>query len=215
MRRGLISGRRPVLDSSHAPPDPPAPDPARDRLPVRSLAVGPSRADRRLDRRAHSAARAQGAARGLDRTAAAGRGAARVPRAGRSLLFPLKLLGLWLLAQRHWLGACADLVLAKFVSMGVTAFIFEVTRPKLLQLGLVPLALRARAWSWLAWAHGLVDPIKARIKACAAPVRAAAGGPHAAAVVAHPPPHARQRRGGAGASLRTNAPRAARTARSP
>src|SRR5215207_2389973 len=51
------------------------------------------------------------------------------------LLFPLKLLGLWMLAHGSWLGAMAVLALAKIVSMGVMAFIFEVTRPKLMQLG--------------------------------------------------------------------------------
>ena len=48
--------------------------------------------------------------------------------------------------------------------MGVTAFIFDVTRPKLLQL----------AWFrwfyehmlvWLAKAHALIDPIKLRMRA--------------------------------------------------
>ena len=50
------------------------------------------------------------------------------------MLFPIKLIGLWFLAQGWWLGAMATLGAAKVVSMGVTAFIFEVTRPKLLQL---------------------------------------------------------------------------------
>ena len=50
------------------------------------------------------------------------------------LLLPLKLLGLWMLAHGSWLGALAMLALAKVVSIGVTAFIFDVTRPKLLQL---------------------------------------------------------------------------------
>jgi hypothetical protein len=79
------------------------------------------------------------------------------------LLFPLKLLGLWMLAQGSWLGAFVVLALAKVVSMGVTAFIFELTRPKLLQL------------NWFRWfyehilvllakARALVDPLKASIK---------------------------------------------------
>src|SRR5258705_7892817 len=51
-----------------------------------------------------------------------------------ALLLPLKLLGLWMLAHGSWLGAMAVLALAKVVSLGVTAFIFELTRPKLLEL---------------------------------------------------------------------------------
>ena len=79
------------------------------------------------------------------------------------LLLPLKVVGFWMLAHGFWLGAMAVLSLAKVVSLGVTAFIFDLTRPKLLQL----------AWFrwfyehmivWLAWAHELTDPIKERIR---------------------------------------------------
>src|SRR4051812_36681774 len=50
------------------------------------------------------------------------------------LLLPLKFAGLWMLAHGSWLGATAVLALAKVLGMGVTAFIFDVTRPKLLRL---------------------------------------------------------------------------------
>jgi hypothetical protein len=79
------------------------------------------------------------------------------------LLFPLKLLALWLLAHEYWAGAVALMVFAKFVGLGVTAFVFDVTRPKLLemrwfaQLYAWVLALRAKAAE-------LVNPIKLRIK---------------------------------------------------
>lgn len=79
------------------------------------------------------------------------------------LLFPLKLLGLWMLAHGFWLGAMGVLALAKMMSLGVTAFIFEITRPKLLQLGWFRW-LYEHMLVLLEWAHGLVDPIKARIK---------------------------------------------------
>ena len=48
-------------------------------------------------------------------------------------------------------------------SLGVTAFIFEMTRPKLLEMAWFH-ALYERVIAWLALAHGLVDPIKLRIK---------------------------------------------------
>ena len=79
------------------------------------------------------------------------------------LLLPLKFLGLWMLAHGSWLEALGVLAFAKMVSVGVTAFIFDVTQPKLMQL----------AWfRWLydcvvaglAWAHGLIDPIKRRLR---------------------------------------------------
>jgi hypothetical protein len=79
------------------------------------------------------------------------------------LLFPIKIVGLWLLARGIWLGAMATLTLAKVVSMGVTAFIFDLTRPKLLQLGWFRW-LYDHVLVWLAWAHGLIDPIKERIR---------------------------------------------------
>jgi hypothetical protein len=79
------------------------------------------------------------------------------------LLLPLKFLGLWMLAHGFWLGALAVLTLAKMMSLGVTAFIFDLTRPKLLQLPWFRW-LYDHMLVWLAWAHGLVDPIKRRIK---------------------------------------------------
>ena len=77
-------------------------------------------------------------------------------------LFPLKLVGLWLLAHEYWLSAISTLVFAKFVGVGVTAFIFDVTRPKLLEMRWFEaiydfvIALRAKA-------AALVDPVKRRI----------------------------------------------------
>jgi hypothetical protein len=79
------------------------------------------------------------------------------------LLFPVKLLGLWMLAHGSWLGAMAVLALAKVVSMGVTAFIFDLTRPKLLQLPWFRWFYE-HMLVWLAKAHALVDPIKVAVK---------------------------------------------------
>jgi hypothetical protein len=78
-------------------------------------------------------------------------------------LFPLKVLGLWLLAHKYWIAAGGVLVFAKLVGVAVTAFVFQVTRPKLLQL---------RWFRWLYehvlmgldWAHRLVAPIRRRIR---------------------------------------------------
>lgn len=79
------------------------------------------------------------------------------------LLFPLKLAGLWMLAHGSWLGAMTVLAAAKVVSMGVTAFIFDVTRPKLLQLAWFRW-LYEHMLVWLAKAHALIDPIKAQLR---------------------------------------------------
>ena len=78
-------------------------------------------------------------------------------------LFPLKLVGLWLLAHEYWVSAVIIIVFAKFLGVGVTAFIFDVTRPKLLEMAWFEklyefiLAMRAKA-------AALVDPIKRRIR---------------------------------------------------
>ncbi|WKA28994.1 hypothetical protein [Bradyrhizobium roseum] len=78
-------------------------------------------------------------------------------------LFPLKLAGLWLLANQYWLSAGFVIVFGKLVGVGVTAFIFDVTRSKLLQMAWFRkiyefiTAMRARA-------SALVQPIKQRIR---------------------------------------------------
>ena len=65
-------------------------------------------------------------------------------------LFPFKLLGLWLLAHKHWIAASIVLVLAKLVGVAITAFVFEMTKPKLLKLGWFRW-LYERVLAWLAW----------------------------------------------------------------
>ena len=78
-------------------------------------------------------------------------------------LFPLKLVGLWLLAHEYWLSAAFMILFAKFVGVGVTAFIFDVTRDKLLEMRWFEalydfiMMLRAKATE-------LVAPIKQRIR---------------------------------------------------
>jgi hypothetical protein len=82
------------------------------------------------------------------------------------VLFPFKLLGLWMLAHGSWLGAMTVLVLAKLVGTGIAAFIFDLTRPKLLQIGWFRW-LYEHVLVWIEKAHALIDPIKLRIKRAA------------------------------------------------
>ncbi|RXG87709.1 MULTISPECIES: hypothetical protein [Bradyrhizobium] len=78
-------------------------------------------------------------------------------------LFPLKLVGLWLLAHEYWTSAVFTIVFAKMLGVGVTAFVFDVTRDKLLEMHwferIYELVLKVRAK-----AAELVDPIKRRIR---------------------------------------------------
>ena len=124
------------------------------------------------------------------------------------LLFPFKLVGLWLLAHKHWLAATLVLVLAKLFGLAVTAFVFEVTRPKLLQMAWFR-QFYGQVLTALAWAHRLVDPIKRRIK-----VLLHVFGPKRAGRALRLLWRVR-RRSYAVRSLRTGAPRAAPTAQSP
>jgi len=77
-------------------------------------------------------------------------------------LFPLKLVGLWLLMHEYWLSAILTILFAKFLGVGVAAFVFDVTRPKLLEMGWFEtlyefvMTLRAKA-------AALVEPFKRRI----------------------------------------------------
>ena len=77
-------------------------------------------------------------------------------------LFPLKLIGLWLLTHEYWLAAIVTIVFAKFLGVGVTAFIFDVTRPKLLEMPWFE-KLYAFIMGLRAKAAALVDPMKRRI----------------------------------------------------
>jgi len=78
-------------------------------------------------------------------------------------LFPLKLVGLWLLTHEYWTSAIFTIVFAKLLGVGVTAFVFDVTRDKLMEMHwferLYDLVMKLRAK-----AHELVDPVKQRIK---------------------------------------------------
>ena len=77
-------------------------------------------------------------------------------------LFPLKLVGLWLLAHEYWTSAIFTIVFAKFVGVGVTAFVFDVTRDKLLEMNWFEklyefiIAMREKA-------KAMVEPVKQRI----------------------------------------------------
>ncbi|AXK82615.1 hypothetical protein DW352_20060 [Pseudolabrys taiwanensis] len=78
------------------------------------------------------------------------------------VLLPLKFLEVYLLASRQWIAAGFVLVLAKLLGLGVTAFVFDATREKLLQM---PWFARLYDWSMWArdWAHAQTEPIRQRM----------------------------------------------------
>jgi hypothetical protein len=77
-------------------------------------------------------------------------------------LFPLKLIGLYLLTHEYWLSAIATILFAKLLGVGVAAFVFDVTKEKLLEMAWFEamyefiIGLRAKATA-------LVEPVKRRI----------------------------------------------------
>jgi hypothetical protein len=78
------------------------------------------------------------------------------------VMLPLKFLGLYLLATRNWLGAIGVGILAKLLGLGLTAFIFDVTRDKLLEM-----AWFRHMYDWFMWArdwaHAQTEPIRQRL----------------------------------------------------
>ncbi len=79
------------------------------------------------------------------------------------VLLPLKFIEFYLIAQGNWLVAVAFLVLAKVVGVGLLAFMFDVTRDKLMQMKwfakLYEAMLLARDW-----ANEQVEPLKAQLR---------------------------------------------------
>ena len=79
------------------------------------------------------------------------------------VLLPLKFLEVFFLAKRQWLAAGLVLIVAKLLGLGITAFVFDATRGKLLQMGWF-----ARMFDWFMWArdwaHEITEPVRERVK---------------------------------------------------
>ncbi len=79
------------------------------------------------------------------------------------VLLPLKFLEVFFLAKRQWLAAGLVLIVAKLLGLGITAFVFDATRTKLLQM-----AWFARMFDWFMWArdwaHEITEPVRERVK---------------------------------------------------
>jgi hypothetical protein len=78
-------------------------------------------------------------------------------------LFPLKLIGFWLLTHEYWISAILTILFAKFLGVGVAAFVFDVTRDKLLEMDWFE-ALYEFVMDLRTKAAALVDPIKLRVR---------------------------------------------------
>jgi hypothetical protein len=80
------------------------------------------------------------------------------------VLLPFKIAGLWLIAKGHPILGVGAFFAAKTAGVGVSAFLFEVCRERLLLMGwfrsVYAWVIRARDW-----AHRQVDPVIRRIRA--------------------------------------------------
>jgi hypothetical protein len=82
------------------------------------------------------------------------------------VLLPVKFLEFWLLAHRQWFAAIGVLVAVKIVGLGLTAFIIEATRDKLLQMAWFRRLYEFFMWA-RDWAHQKTEPVKRQLRAFA------------------------------------------------
>lgn len=78
-------------------------------------------------------------------------------------ILPLKLLAVAAIAHGHVVAGLAVILAAKTLALGVTSFLFDISRDKLLRLAwfarFYALVLRVNAW-----AHALVEPVRRRLR---------------------------------------------------
>jgi hypothetical protein len=80
-----------------------------------------------------------------------------------ALLFPLKLVAIWFFAHEQWLFAILTVIFAKLLGLGVTSFLFTVTRDKLLQMDWFRAAYE-KIVQWRELAEQLVEPFKQQLR---------------------------------------------------
>lgn len=73
-------------------------------------------------------------------------------------LYPVKLLALWLFAKQHFIAGLVTFAFAQFVGLGLVAFVFDITKPKLMQM------------AWFVKVYNFVIGIKAKAHDIVAPV---------------------------------------------
>ena len=79
------------------------------------------------------------------------------------ILLAVKIVGLYFLGKGAWFLAVLILLFANLFGMGVTAVLFQVTKPKLLQIPWFRVWYE-RILLWIERAHRLVDPATREIK---------------------------------------------------
>jgi putative effector of murein hydrolase LrgA (UPF0299 family) len=80
-----------------------------------------------------------------------------------AVLFPVKLIEVWLIMHQQWFWAIMLIILAKLVGVGITAFVFEATREKLLQMDWFRAAYD-KIIEWRDLARTMVEPYKIQLR---------------------------------------------------
>jgi hypothetical protein len=87
-----------------------------------------------------------------------------------AVIEPFKFVALWAITHHHIILGVMAFVAAKFAGLGVTAFLFEITRDKLLSMEWF-----ARFYRWMlrirAAAHAFLEPYKLRLRAMIGPFK--------------------------------------------
>ncbi|MCW2315747.1 hypothetical protein M2322_001291 [Rhodoblastus acidophilus] len=78
-------------------------------------------------------------------------------------LLPLKFAALFLLAHHHLVAGLGCFLAAKLIGFAAGAYLFELCRPKLLQIALFA-KLHATLIRWRGFAHALIEPYRAELR---------------------------------------------------
>lgn len=84
---------------------------------------------------------------------------------------PFKVLGLWLIAKHHVIFGILAFGAAKILGVGLTAFLFDATRSKLLSMSWFA-RFYDRVMMIRAKAHAIIEPYKLRLRMALVPFRA-------------------------------------------
>jgi len=78
-------------------------------------------------------------------------------------MLPLKLVAVYFMATGNWFAAIGVFIFVKINGLGITAFIFDVTRHQLLQM-----AWFRRIYEWILrariWAYSITEPVRERVR---------------------------------------------------
>ncbi len=88
------------------------------------------------------------------------------------VLLPFKVAGLWLIGTGHPFAGLATFMAAKTAGLGSAAFLYEATRPKLMELAWFRRVQEAVSRARI-WARRQTEPFRSRIREIAAAIRRA------------------------------------------